>query len=90
MAKLVMVQLDQPEESFTASVVVRNRGRAEARKPRIFIKSLKNRELDAKGPEVLAPQGIAEYEIYIPPNTLPGGSRTVLWNNLWITCENCG
>ncbi len=90
LAKLVIVSLDQPEDSLTASVVVRNKGRLTAKNPKIFIKSLKNRQLDVKGPETLGVQGIAEYEIYIPPQSLPGGSRTVLWNNLWITCDVCG
>jgi hypothetical protein len=61
-----------------------------AKNPKMFIKSSKSRILEVKGPETLAVQGIAEYEIFIPPQSLPGGARTVLWNNLLITCDLCG
>jgi hypothetical protein len=89
-AKLVIVQLVQPPESLSVTVVVRNMRDTTAESPSFRLLSPTGRILDAKGPTSLAGHGIAVYDVYIPRGSLPGGGRSPTRNQLLITCANCG
>ena len=88
--KLELVSLQQQQNSPSALLVIKNTRETTALSPSVRLRSKSGPIISLTGPATLEGGALGVYELVVPKGVLPGGSRKVLKNHLWITCGNCG
>jgi hypothetical protein len=88
--KLEVLSVQQENDAPTALLVIKNTREVSALAPSVRLRSKTSAPIPLSGPQTLEGGALGVYELVVPKGVLPGGSKKVLKNHLWITCGNCG